>query len=56
MRITDVESMMEVVTFFFIAEISRLFYQKKKTSSNIKKISQLYLTGGREPNLLTTEK
>lgn len=48
---------MEVVTFFFIAEISRLFYQKKKkTSNNIKKISQLYLTGGRETNLLTTEK
>lgn len=37
MRITDVESMMEVVTFFFIAEISRLFYQKKKPVATSKR-------------------
>lgn len=48
---------MEVVTFFFYCwDIKTILPKKKKTSNNIKKISQLYLTGGRETNLLKTEK
>ena len=47
---------MEVVTFFLLLRYQDYFTKKKKTSNNIQKISQLYLTGGRETNLLKTEK
>ena len=33
---------MEVVTFFFIAEISRLFYQKKNQSQHQKDQSAIF--------------